>query len=48
MSAEADSSVTPQQRTALSSVAAAGFLALGFLATLRLSGSGAREETLER
>ena len=34
--------------TRIAAFAAAGFLALGFLATLRLSGSGAREETLER
>ncbi len=33
--------------TRLGAFTAAGFLALGFLATLRLSGSGRREETLE-
>lgn len=34
--------------TRYAAFAAAGFLALGFLATLRLSGSGRREEHLER
>ncbi|MBJ7342859.1 MAG: cation transporter, partial [Solirubrobacteraceae bacterium] len=39
MSAEADSSVTPQQRTALSSVAAAGFLVVLKLGAGLVSGS---------
>jgi len=34
--------------TQLAAFSAAGFLALGFLATLRLSGSGRREESLEK
>jgi hypothetical protein len=33
--------------TRLGAFSAAGFLALGFLATLRLTGSGRREESLE-
>ncbi|MEQ1737979.1 MAG: MFS transporter, partial [Rhodoglobus sp.] len=44
----ADARAAFSDSTRYAALSAAGFLALGFLATLRLTGSGRREDDLER